>query len=137
MALMLAVDGELPTQHAVAAASASQVRHRYSWRDAQHISRPPAYVLSAACSTGVSLIAGLGERLGLYGALRLRGTRAVVAPAWDTVADDVLIILDDVAARYLAGEGSLARCLRLASEQAGMSLARWRAWPLAIEGDWR
>jgi tetratricopeptide (TPR) repeat protein len=137
LALMLADAGDLPLQHTVAAAAPGEAGHRFSWRDAQRIDAAPALVLSAACSSGASLIGGLGERCGMYGALRLRGTRAVVAPAWDGVAEDVLALLDDVIARRLRGEGSLAACVKAAGEAAQGMLPRWRAWTLALEGDWR
>jgi tetratricopeptide (TPR) repeat protein len=137
LALMLADDGDLPLQHTVAAAASGEAGHRYSWRDAQQLDAAPAHVFSAACSTGASLIGGLGERCGMYGALRLRGTRAVVAPAWDGVPDDVLTVLDDTIERHLSGAGSLAGCVKAASEAAHRRLPRWRAWMLALEGDWR
>jgi tetratricopeptide (TPR) repeat protein len=138
VALMLAHDGRLPLAHSVAAGTEAGQQHRMSWRECQHLAAAPAVVFSVACSTGVSQIRGLGERLGLFGALRQHGTRAVVAPHWDVVAASVQPVFGDALGRFLTTDASLAAALRDASttaEQAGCP--RWLAWSLALEGDWR
>ena len=86
----------------------------------------------------MSHVAGLGERLGFFGALRHIGTRAVVAPHWNIVAASVIPILDKVLENYLSPHTSLAQALRsacLAAEENNSP--RWHAWALALEGDWR
>jgi hypothetical protein len=74
--------------------------HRFGGRDAANVPRTPQVVFSAACSSGLSHIAGVGERLGLMAGPRGGGTRALVAPRWDIVAEDVLPILDDAFERF-------------------------------------
>jgi hypothetical protein len=81
-------------------------------------------------------IEGLGERLGLYGALASSGTRSIVAPAWDIVADAVIPILDDALERYADG-APIARAVHDACTQAATQRPVWMAWALALEGDWR
>jgi hypothetical protein len=135
--IMLAADGALPAQHAVAAASTAMAAHRFDWRDAQKVERVARIVMSAACSSGVSHMAGLNERLGLFSAWRSRGASALVAPAWDGIATDVLEVLDATLERFVTGGASLAECLRDACRQAENRLPRWRAWTLCLEGDWR
>lgn len=82
------------------------------------------------------LIRGLGERLGIYGALRHAGTRSVVAPAWDCRPADVLSQLDRVHALLTDGLG-IAAAVQQATQEAGSHLPPWRARALAVEGDWR
>jgi tetratricopeptide (TPR) repeat protein len=132
-ALMVAADGHLPPQ--TAAGVDRRTRHRISWRDLQGLSSAPDVVLSAACSSGATLVRGLGERLGLYGALRHAGTRAVVAPAWDCHPTDVLPLLDRVHALISTGT-RLAPAVKQASAEAETDRPPWRARMLAIEGDW-
>lgn len=136
-ALLVADERGLPTQDAVLACKEGERRHKFSWRDAGRVEGGPRLVLSAACSTGATVMGGLGDRVGLYAALRERGTRTLVAPAWDGVADDVLTVLDDTVERYVAGEDTLAECLRAACLAAEQRLPRWRAWAVSLEGDWR
>src|SRR5207248_8859615 len=100
--------------------------------------RAAPVVFSAACSTGLSHVAGLGERLGLFGALRHAGTRAVVAPRWDCWAERVLPVLDDTLERFLGGGVPLGQALHAACRDAAAAgLPRWLAWNLALEGDGR
>jgi CHAT domain len=127
--LMLTHAGALPPAHAVATAGAFGRAHRLSWRDCQHFPAAPRAVFSAACSSGVVLLAGLGERLGLFGALRHAGTGALVAPKWDIVASQVLPILDDAMERNTSDGRSLAQALSDACRQAEASRPRWLAWP--------
>lgn len=136
MALLVAHDGQLPTQHPIAASSEHGAAYRLTWRNLQDVVNGPRVVLSAACSTGQALIGGLGERLGLFAALRSRGTRAVVAPAWDGVADDVPDQIADVRAMLLDGI-PLGRAVKRASDRAADRLPAWRARALGIVGDWR
>lgn len=133
--LMLAHEGQLPLADAVSAAKV-MADHLFSWRDCLRLKRAPRTVLSAACSSARSYGAGLGDRLGLFNALRQAGTTAMVAPAWNVIAIDVLPVLDGVTARYLAGE-PLGQALRAACQDAAHALPDWLAWSLALEGDWR
>ncbi|MGH3810949.1 MAG: hypothetical protein ACRDUV_00645 [Pseudonocardiaceae bacterium] len=134
--LMLAHEGRLPLADAVSSAKVL-ADHLFSWRDCLRLKRAPRTVLSAACSSAHSYGAGLGDRLGLFNALRHAGTTAMVAPAWYVIATDVLPVLDDVTARYLGGE-PLGQALRAACQEAAAhALPDWLAWSLALEGDWR
>ncbi|GIJ43706.1 hypothetical protein Val02_05920 [Virgisporangium aliadipatigenens] len=137
VSLMLAGDGGLPLAHTVATASEAGRRHRFGWRDAQHLDRAPALVLTAACEVGQSHAAPHGERLGLFRALRHAGTRSFVAPRWEALADRVIPIIDDTIALVLSGEHSLAGALATASRRAEAHHPRWVAWTLTLEGDWR
>jgi CHAT domain-containing protein len=136
LALLVARNGDLPTQHPIAAASREGRAHRITWRALQDLDRGPALILSGACSTGQGLVAGMGERLGLFGALRSTGTRAVVAPAWDAVAADVPQQLGHIHNLVLAGY-PLAVAVRAASDTYASLLPAWRSRVLSIEGDWR
>lgn len=133
IALMLAADGQLPPQSAREVELRSA--HQLSWRDLQELPQSPEIVLSAACSSGTSMLAGLGERLGLYGALRHAGTRTVIAPAWDGLAVDVIHQLEAVRHALAAGR-SPAEAVKAAAEEAATHLPSWRARALAIDGDW-
>ncbi|MGQ0778745.1 MAG: hypothetical protein ACT4NY_30745 [Pseudonocardiales bacterium] len=133
--LMLAHEGQLPLGDSVSSGKVLS-DHLFSWRDCLELPRAPRTVLSAACSSAHSYGAGLGDRLGLFNALRHAGTTAMVAPAWDVVATDVLPVLDDLTARYLSGE-PLGQALQAACQDAAHALPAWLAWSLALEGDWR
>lgn len=140
VALMLAHDGHLPLAHSVALASDIGKRHRFSWRDCMSVTNAPDVVFSAACSSGLTHIAGLGEGLGLFRGLRGAGTRAIVAPRWDINASIVLPILDDAYERHLSGSSSLAVCVDDANHAASTmcdGVPAWHAWALSVEGDWR
>lgn len=136
LALLVAADDQLPSQHPVAASSASGREHRLTWRALQQVRAGPAVVLSAGCSTGHGLIGGMGERLGIFGALRPRGTRAVIAPAWDAVAIDVAAQLEQVRSLVLNGVPAGA-AVRTVGDEAAERLPAWRARCLCVEGDWR
>lgn len=136
MALMLAHDGSLPSAKSIAAGSEVGRRYLLSWRELQRLAASPRSVFSAACSSGVTRIAGVGERLGLFSALRRSGTRSMVAPWWDVEAEYVLPILDHVFERHVAGGETLGRALHAACAAAG-DRPRRHAWALALEGDWR
>ena len=136
LALLVAFDGQLPSQHPIAAASSHGRAHRLTWRALQTIECGPAVVLSGACSTGQGLFGGMGERLGLFGALRSRGTRAVVAPAWDAVVDDVVTQLGEVRSLLLDGV-PLGVAVKQVGDSQAARLPAWRARTLCIEGDWR
>jgi hypothetical protein len=135
VALMLAHDGALPLADSVAAGSEVGRRHRLSWNECQELRRAPEVVFSAACSSGVSYVRGLGERLGLLGALRRGGTRSLIAPRWNIVAEDVLPILDAAMERFLERGDALGLALHQACAESDRP--RWLAWALALEGDWR
>ena len=136
VALLVARDGILPTQHPIAAASAEGRAHRLTWQSLQHLDGAASVVLSGACSTGQGLVAGMGERLGLFGALRSAGTRAVVAPAWDAVASDVPAQLARICELILNGV-PLARAIRDTADALADELPPWRRRVLCVEGDWR
>ena len=130
MSLMVASDDSLPTQHVIAAASPSERTHQLDWQLLREM-ETPYVVFSAACSSGSILTEDLGEHVGIFGALRLCGTRAVVAPAWDVRANDVVPILEAVVLLYLRRGRSLIACLKEAGDQAGKHLPHWRRclWP--------
>ncbi|MFJ2930517.1 CHAT domain-containing protein [Streptomyces massasporeus] len=136
VALMLAHHGNAPLADSVAAGSALGNAHRLSWRDCLLLPHASRTVFSAACSSGVSHHAGLGDRLGIFGAVRHAGTTAVVAPGWDAVASATLPVLDAALARFMEGQ-PLGRALRQASLDAAEDLPTWLAWALTLEGDWR
>jgi tetratricopeptide (TPR) repeat protein len=136
LALLVAADHQLPSQHPIAASSAAGREHRLTWRTLQDVPVGPSVVLSAACSTGRGLIGGMGERLGLFGALRPRATRAVVAPAWDAIAVDAVSQLQRVQSLLLNGR-PLAAAIKETGDEAAQRLPAWRARCLCVEGDWR
>ncbi|HWC35472.1 MAG TPA: CHAT domain-containing protein [Mycobacteriales bacterium] len=136
LALLVGRRGALPTQHPIAAASAEGRAHRLTWNSLQDLNTAAGLVMSGACSTGQSLVAGMGERLGLFGALRSSGTRAVVAPAWDAIAEDVSEQLADIHSRVLAGS-TLAAAVRATADAYDSRLPAWRSRVLCVEGDWR
>jgi tetratricopeptide (TPR) repeat protein len=136
LALLVAADHQLPSQHPIAASSAVGREHRLTWRTLQDVPVGPSVILSAACSTGRGLIGGMGERLGLFGALRPRATRAVVAPAWDAVAVDVVHQLQHVHRLLLDGR-PLAAALKETGDEEAQRLPAWRARCICVEGDWR
>ncbi len=136
VSLALAHNGSIPFSASLLGGEAGRV-YRFSWRDCQRLSIAPPVIFSAACSSGFSHLAGLGERLGLFSALRYAGTRALVAPRWNINPDRVLPILDDAFESYMRGDVSLAYALREACNAAESVQPRWLAWALALEGDWR
>ena len=135
LALLVASDGQLPTRHPIAAASESGRAHRLAWGDLQSLPSGPAVLLSAACSSGRGMVAGLGERLGLFAALRPH-TRTVIAPAWDALATDVVPQLAEVRAMLLDGVPA-AKAVATVGDRAAQHLPAWRARALTLEGDWR
>lgn len=134
--LMLAHDGALPPADPFAAESAVARKHRFGWRDGRHLTASSPVLFSAACSTGLAHVVGVGERVGLLSGLRNAGTQTLIAPRWDAVATSVLPILDDALQRYLGGM-TLATAVRTACREAHARGPRWLAWTLCIEGDWR
>ena len=94
--------------------------------------------LSAACSSGQSHHAGLGEKLGIFSTLRRAGTRSFVAPRWDIRPPRIVLpILDDAIERYLRTGAELGEALHAACFEASKEHPRWLAWSLALEGDWK
>jgi hypothetical protein len=136
VALMLAHAGALPLGINVSTDNQAARSHRFSWRDCRSLVRAPAVVFSAACSTGVSHVFGMGEPMGLFAGLTGAGTIAMVAPRWDVVAAAVLPILDAAFERYADGV-PLAVAVHTACDHAAKITPRWLAWALALEGDWR
>lgn len=138
IALMIAHNGSLPLADSVSSGSPTGRLHRLSWRDCQQLSKTPFIVFSAACSSGTTKIAGLGERMGFFNALR-NNTQTLIAPQWDVYASEVIPILDALFEQYLDNQQGLATTLRevciMAEKNA--NIPHWLAWSLAIEGDWR
>lgn len=137
VALMVAHNGALPPAHSVAAGSASGRAHRFGWRECRGLARAPRIVYSAACSSGVSHVVGMGERLGIFPALRAAGTLTLIAPRWDVVASVFLPVLDQVCAANIGQGMPIGRAVREASLQAQTAHPRWLSWAMSIEGDWR
>ncbi|MBO2453295.1 CHAT domain-containing protein [Actinomadura barringtoniae] len=135
VALMVGCGGRLPTSHATAADSPTGQRHRWSWRDAVKLRKAPGLVLFAACSSGTSHLAGMGERLGFHSALRLRGTRSTVAPLWDLVPADATVLLAATVDAWLTERIPVATALKRTASNT--DLPRWRRTCLATEGDGR
>src|SRR5437870_5235766 len=69
-ALMLAYGGALPPAHSVAVGSEQGRKHRFGWQECMKLERVPKIVFSAACSSGLGHIAGIGERVGLFSSLQ-------------------------------------------------------------------
>jgi tetratricopeptide (TPR) repeat protein len=137
VALTLAKGGRVPVADSMSAASVSNQGHRFDWRDCRHLSHAPDVVLSAACSSGRSHLAGIGERLGLYSILRGFGTRSLIAPRWDLKHLDLTLpILDRTVERYLRDGEGLGHALHGACVEAEKQHARWLAWTFSLEGDW-
>jgi tetratricopeptide (TPR) repeat protein len=136
VAWMLAAENALPVKLAVGSDVPGSRPHRFGWREMQHLRAAPAVVFSAACSTGVAHLAGLGDRLGLMAGLRGAGTLSLIAPQWDIFATEVLPILDDALERFLRG-GELAASVRGACLDASTDVPQWLRWSIAIEGGWR
>lgn len=134
--LMLAHDHVLPPADPFAAESAVARKHRFGWRDGRQLTASSPILFSAACSTGLAHVVGVGERVGLLRGLSNAGTRTLIAPRWDAVATSVVPILDDALQRYLGGM-TLAAAVRAACREAHACSPRWLAWTLCIEGDWR
>jgi len=136
-ALMVAYEGHLPLKLPQAAASAQGRAHRFSWKNLSEVKRTPKIVISAACSSLRGQIAGQGERLGLYSSLSDRGTRSLIAPAWDIEAQPVLPIIESVLEKLLAGI-SVSIALKDACRDAENTkrVPRWLAWSLSVEGEW-
>jgi hypothetical protein len=129
---LLARGGQLPSTGPAVDTAA----HRFGWRDCLHLDRASPVVVSAACASGWAVGAGLGDRLGLFTALRSAGTRSMIAPAWPVTATDVVDVVTDLTRRYLAGErlgAALRAACRTASRDSPVGLSR----ALALDGDWR
>jgi hypothetical protein len=137
VALMVAHDSELPLANSSAANTPSGRRHRFDWRDCQQLKNAPPILFSAACGSGQTHHAGLGEELGLFSTLRRAGTRSIIAPRWDIEPKVVLPILDNVMERYLRTDIELGEALHAACSEASEGLPHWQAWALALEGDWK
>jgi hypothetical protein len=136
--LILSADGRLPLASSVAASNAVGLPHRMMWYDVQDLERSPQYVFSAACSSGSGRYGGLGEQLDFFTGFRLSGTKALIAPRWDVMADSVLSVFLRTLDLTLHNNGSLIGSLREASQEAMKSFgSKWASWSLALQGDWR
>jgi hypothetical protein len=134
VALMLASEGQLPLGNSAAADTVIGRRHRFGWRELEHVERAPAYVWSAACSTGSTHLVGLSERLGLFRSLRAKGTLSLIAPRWYAKAEYVLPTMSTALQLWLTQGVGVAHAVRQASDDA--SEYPWLAAALAIEGAW-
>ena len=138
VALFVAHGGIVPPADSLTAATESGRKHLFDWRDLRHLQRAPSVVFSAACSSGRSHLAGIGERLGLFSILRGMGTRSLIAPRWYLKHLDVTLpILDKAMEGYLRNGGKLGEALHAACSEAEQRHPRWLAWTLSLEGDWR
>jgi tetratricopeptide (TPR) repeat protein len=126
----------LPASAMVTSDSSASAAFRFGWRDAGGLHHAATAVFSAACSSGFSHIAGVGDQLGLMAGLQSAGTRSFIAPRWDIVAEDVLPILDDGLERFCR-DGHLAESVAEACAAAPQGTPDWVRWAIAIEGDWR
>jgi len=111
--------------------------NRVSWRDLSGFERTSPTIISAACSSGIQWQAGASEQLGLLGALRSGGTRRVIAPRWDIVAESVLPLIQEVISKHIEGEMPLLDALHETCSKAERRLPRWLAWALCLEGNWQ
>jgi hypothetical protein len=112
-------------------------RQRLRIQDIERLTSTAPIIVTAACSSGIGHFAGLGQRLGLFRALRRRGTRSFIAPRWKSHAPAAGPVLADMMERYVLGGEPLGRALWLAcraAEDAG--LPRRHAWNFGLEGDW-
>lgn len=134
--LMLAHEGTLPSLNRFSTSNTVSRMHEFGWRDGRWLKVSSPIIFTAACSTGLAHIVGVGERVSLLNGLSSAGTRTLVAPRWDAVTISVLPILDDAIKRYLSGM-TVAAALRAACYEANEHAPRWLAWTLSIEGDWR
>ncbi|MDJ0845109.1 tetratricopeptide repeat protein [Crocosphaera sp.] len=139
VAFAIAHGQSLPLKNNFALKTPKGRAYHLSWRDCQNLSKSPAVVFSVACSSGISKIAGLGEGLGVFNALKYNNTKTFIAPRWDIYGEMVLPILDDLLDQYTTTQQGLAQALRQACIMAERekSIPRWLAWSLTIEGDWR
>lgn len=137
VSLMLAANGILPLASSVASGTELGRLHQFGLRDCRALRRTSPVVFSAACSSGLSHTMQLGEKAGLMTTLRRSGTRSLIAPRWDIVAEDVLPVLDDALERWLTGT-DLANALRDATQHAvADGCPKWLAASLTLEGQWR
>jgi hypothetical protein len=138
VALSLAREGRLPPADSMSAAAASGRAHRFDWRECRRLKRSPELVLSGACSSGRSHMAGIGERLGLFSILRGYGTRSLIAPRWDLkLLNITLPILDSAMERHLRNQEPIGEALHGACLEAERQFPRWLAWSFSLEGDWK
>jgi tetratricopeptide (TPR) repeat protein len=137
IAWVLAHKAGLPGRSGSITSGAAHRRTHFSWRDVEGLQRSPRLVLSAACSSGRALLTGLGQRLGLFPSLRRRGTRTMIAPAWDVDANIVLPVATRALELSLDGTRSIAAAVRLACQEASGDMPQWIAWSLTLEGEWR
>jgi len=136
VAWVLAHNGGLPGRTGVLVDSAERRQNHMSWRELEKLERTPQVVVSAACSSGRALVAGIGERIGLYQSLAGRGTRTLLAPSWDVEADLVLPTAAEAVRLHLEERMTLANAVRTACVAASRNLPDWCAWALTIEGVW-
>ncbi|SFR74053.1 CHAT domain-containing protein [Agromyces sp. CF514] len=132
MAWLVADNGVLPPAGRFGGGPGAQ-GHRITAVECDQLASTARVVLSAACSSGVAQYAGVGEQIGLFGALRRHGTTSLIAPRWDVPAGEILPILVDIADRILGGEDPVL-ATQLACRSAADRLPRWIAWALFHQG---
>jgi hypothetical protein len=137
VAWVLAHNGGLPGTSGVLVNSGDQHANHVSWREIERLERTPRLVVSAACSSGRALVTGSGDRVGLYQSLARRGTRTLIAPAWDIEADLVLPIAARALQLHVDEHMTLAEAIRAACQEASHDLPDWCAWALTMEGAWQ
>lgn len=132
MAWLVAADGTLPPAGRFGAVPSAR-RHRITPSDCDKLALTPGIVLSAACSSGVARYAGVGEQIGIFGALRRSGTTSLIAPRWDVPAQEIIPILIDIAKRIVAGQDPVI-ATQEACREAARHLPLWIAWALFHQG---
>lgn len=132
MAWLVAADGVLPPAGRFGTTPEAR-HHRITAAECEQLASTARVVLSAACSSGVARYAGVGEQIGLFGALRRRGTTSLIAPRWDVPAREILPILVDIANRIFSGQDPIL-ATQLACRSAAKRLPRWIAWALFHQG---
>ncbi|HKR63136.1 MAG TPA: CHAT domain-containing protein [Thermoanaerobaculia bacterium] len=137
VALMVASDAQLPLESTVAFPTPHASAFRLGWRQFRTLTSAPRVVFSAACSSGVSHAAGLGERVGLWSGLQRAGTRTLIAPRWKLFPRRTLPTLDRAMELMLGEHLGAAEAVHRASLEAAQMEKPWVAWALAVDGDWR
>ncbi|RSM57710.1 hypothetical protein DMB66_32235 [Actinoplanes sp. ATCC 53533] len=136
VAWLLAAGGSLPLRGSVEAATAAGRRHQFTWDDCDHLPAASPVVVSAACSTARTHDAGSTEQLGLYSALRRRGTRTFIAPRWNIPARRTLPVFADAVRRLVDHTDPPAVAVRAASLAAAEHLPTWLAYAPTAAGGW-
>lgn len=82
---------DLPPALAVDLEAAPEMsRFALAWQDFANASAAPSLIVSAACSSGRTVVTAGGARIGPEAAAFAKGTRCVVAPLWNVEQDAAL-----------------------------------------------